>query len=35
MQQMFGERKMKETILPLGFHGEIPPDENLKCGLPG
>ena len=26
---------MKETILPLGFHGEILPDENLKCDLPG
>ena len=35
MPEIFGERKMKETILPLGFHGEIPPNENLKCDLPG
>ena len=35
MPEIFGKRKMKETILPQGFHGEIPPDENLKCDLPG
>ena len=35
MPEIFSKRKMKEIILPLGFHGEIPPDENLKCYLPG
>ena len=35
MREIFGQRKMKETILPLGFHGEILPDENLRCDLPG
>ena len=30
MPEIFGKRKMTR-----GFHGEIPPDENLKCDLPG
>ena len=34
MPEIFGERRMKDIVLPFGFHGEIPPDEDMKCDLP-
>jgi hypothetical protein len=24
---------MKDIVLPFGFHGEIPPDEDTRCNL--
>ena len=35
MPEVFGKKRMDDVILPLGFHGERPPDEDMHCDLPG
>ncbi|CAB4009823.1 Hypothetical predicted protein [Paramuricea clavata] len=34
MPEIVAERRMKDIVLPFGFHGEIPPDEDTRCNLP-
>ena len=34
MPEVFGKKQMNEIVLPLGYHGERPPDEDMKCDLP-
>ncbi|CAB3996466.1 hypothetical protein AC249_AIPGENE6730 [Paramuricea clavata] len=34
MPQIFGERKLSDCVLPLGYHGRHQPNEDCKCDMP-
>ena len=34
MPQIFGEKKLSDCVLPLGYHGKHQPDQNCKCDMP-
>ena len=34
MPEVFGKKQMNEIVLPLGYHGQTPPDDDMKCDLP-
>lgn len=34
LPQIFGNIAMTETVLPLGFHGKTPPEQEVQCDLP-
>lgn len=34
MPQIFGERKLSDCVVPLGYHGRHQPNEDCKCDMP-
>ena len=34
MPQVFGEKKLSDCVLPLGYHGDHQPNDDCKCDLP-